>query len=91
MRRLSHSALVGFAAVSALLCAIAILDDGHVPFSIFFFLTLVGFGLFSFIGTNFNALAMDPLGHVAGTGVLRGQLAADGRGRRARRHHRPGL
>ena len=29
--------------------------------------TLIAFGLFSFIGTNFNALAMDPLGHVAGT------------------------
>jgi DHA1 family bicyclomycin/chloramphenicol resistance-like MFS transporter len=39
-----------------------------VPFPIFFFLTLIGFGLFAFIGTNFNALAMDPLGHVAGTG-----------------------
>ena len=67
MRRLSHSALVGFAAISALLCAIAVVDDGHVPFWIFFFLTLIGFGLFAFIGTNFNALAMDPLGHVAGT------------------------
>ena len=68
MRRLSHSALVGFAAISALLCAIAIFGNGHVPFSIFFLCTLFGFGLFSFIGTNFNALAMDPLGHVAGTG-----------------------
>ena len=28
--------LVGFAAISALLCAIAFFDDGHVPFSIFF-------------------------------------------------------
>ena len=25
------------------------------------------FACFGFIGTNFNALAMDPLGHVAGT------------------------
>jgi DHA1 family bicyclomycin/chloramphenicol resistance-like MFS transporter len=67
MRRLSHSALLGFTAASALLCLIAIVDEGHVPFWTFFLVTLVAFGLFGFIGTNFNALAMDPLGHVAGT------------------------
>jgi DHA1 family bicyclomycin/chloramphenicol resistance-like MFS transporter len=27
----------------------------------------VTFCMFAFMGTNFNALAMDPLGHVAGT------------------------
>ena len=37
------------------------------PFWVFYAATLVAFGLFAFIGTNFNALAMDPLGHVAGT------------------------
>jgi MFS transporter, DHA1 family, multidrug resistance protein len=67
MRRLSHSALLAFAAVSAALCLAAVANSGHVPFSIFFVLTLIAFGLFGFIGTNFNALAMDPLGHVAGT------------------------
>ena len=53
--------------MSALLCAIAVVDEGHVPFWMFFPFTLIAFGLFAFIGTNFNALAMDPLGHVAGT------------------------
>lgn len=67
MRRLSHSALLGFTAISAALCLIAIVGEGHVPFWAFFLLTLFAFGLFGFIGTNFNALAMDPLGHVAGT------------------------
>jgi DHA1 family bicyclomycin/chloramphenicol resistance-like MFS transporter len=67
MRRISHSALLSFVIASALLCAIAIVDEGHVPFWTFFLVTLVAFGLFGFIGTNFNALAMDPLGHVAGT------------------------
>ncbi len=67
MRFLSHSALAGFAAVSALLSFFATLGDGHVPFWIFYAATLLTFGLFAFIGTNFNALAMDPLGHVAGT------------------------
>jgi DHA1 family bicyclomycin/chloramphenicol resistance-like MFS transporter len=67
MRRLSHSALAGFAAISALLCAIAVLNEGHVPLWVFFLCVLVAFSMFAFIGTNFNALAMDPLGHVAGT------------------------
>ncbi len=67
MRLLSHSALAAFAAISALLCLIAIFDEGHVPFWVFYGATLLTFGLFAFIGTNFNALAMDPLGHVAGT------------------------
>ena len=38
-----------------------------MPFWIFFLALLIALGLFAFIGTNFNALAMDPLGHVAGT------------------------
>jgi DHA1 family bicyclomycin/chloramphenicol resistance-like MFS transporter len=67
MRRLSHTALLAFAAISALLCVIALLNEGHVPFWIFFVCTLTAFTMFAFMGTNFNALAMDPLGHVAGT------------------------
>lgn len=67
MRLLSHGALLGFAAVSAMLCIVAIVDGGHVPFWMFYLALLIALGLFGFIGTNFNALAMDPLGHVAGT------------------------
>jgi DHA1 family bicyclomycin/chloramphenicol resistance-like MFS transporter len=67
MRLLSHSALVVFAAMSALLYAIAVLDQGHVPLWVFFGCTSVAFCTFAFMGTNFNALALDPLGHVAGT------------------------
>ncbi len=67
MRRLSHMALVGFAVSGALLLLFAVLDDGQVPFAAFYLLTFLAFGFFAFIGTNFNALAMDPLGHVAGT------------------------
>jgi DHA1 family bicyclomycin/chloramphenicol resistance-like MFS transporter len=67
MRRLSHTALVGFTFVSALLSIAAILNGGHVPFWMFYGANLLTFCLFAFIGTNFNALAMDPLGHVAGT------------------------
>jgi DHA1 family bicyclomycin/chloramphenicol resistance-like MFS transporter len=67
MRLLSHSALVAFCLLSALLCVIALGDGGHMPLPVFLLLTLPCFGTFAFIGTNFNALAMDPLGHVAGT------------------------
>ena len=67
MRLLAHGALAGFACVSALLSTIALFDDGQIPFAAFYALTTVALCLFGFIGTNFNALAMDPLGHVAGT------------------------
>lgn len=67
MRLLSHVALVGFASISALLSIAAIVGHGHVPFWVFYGTNIITFGLFAFIGTNFNALAMDPLGHVAGT------------------------
>jgi DHA1 family bicyclomycin/chloramphenicol resistance-like MFS transporter len=67
MRLLSHSALAGFALTSAVLSAVAFVDQGYVPFLWFYVLMVVALCLFGFIGTNFNALAMDPLGHVAGT------------------------
>jgi DHA1 family bicyclomycin/chloramphenicol resistance-like MFS transporter len=67
MRRLSHGALIAFAIASGALCLIAIAGGGHMPFWVFYFLTTVGLCQFGFIGTNFNALAMEPLGHVAGT------------------------
>jgi DHA1 family bicyclomycin/chloramphenicol resistance-like MFS transporter len=67
MRKLSHSALAGFIVLSLLLFTIAAIGHGHMPLWAYFGLTLLAFGLFGFIGTNFNALAMDPLGRVAGT------------------------
>jgi MFS transporter, DHA1 family, multidrug resistance protein len=67
MRLLSHGALAAFALISALLSLIAFLGDGQTPFWVFYGANLLWFGSFAFIGTNFNALAMDPLGHVAGT------------------------
>ena len=67
MRRLSHGALTGFCALSGLHLLLAWLMGGATPFWLFFALVVPTFCLFGFIGTNFNALAMDPLGHVAGT------------------------
>ena len=67
MRRLSHAALIGFIGFSALQLAIALLAGEGQPFWLFYALVVPTFFCFGFIGTNFNALAMDPLGHVAGT------------------------
>ena len=67
MRRLSHAALIAFAGFSALQLAVAWGLGAVQPFWLFYLLIVPTFCCFGFIGTNFNALAMDPLGHVAGT------------------------
>jgi DHA1 family bicyclomycin/chloramphenicol resistance-like MFS transporter len=67
MRRLSHTAVLGFVAFSALQLAVALTLGDSEPFWLFYVLIVPTFCCFGFMGTNFNALAMDPLGHVAGT------------------------
>ena len=66
MRRLSQVALCGFISLSALLLAL-LFAFGQV-FAIFFPLFVLIFACFGLIGSNFNALAMEPLGKMAGTG-----------------------
>jgi DHA1 family bicyclomycin/chloramphenicol resistance-like MFS transporter len=67
MRRLSHLALSLFLALimSGLVLAFTLGDS--FPVWLFGILMAMLFACFGFTGTNFNALAMDPLGHVAGT------------------------
>lgn len=67
MRRLSHGALFAFLAISVIHFLITLACGGASPFWVFLPTTILSFCLFGFVGTNFNALAMDPLGHVAGT------------------------
>ncbi len=67
MRRLSHTALMCFAGLIALALALALGLGDAFPFWLFSLMIASIFACFGFIGTNFNALAMDPLGHVAGT------------------------
>lgn len=67
MRRLSHGALVGFLTVNAIWLAFTLAWPGHVPFPIFITLFALAMFQFGWIGSNFNSLAMEPLGHVAGT------------------------
>jgi DHA1 family bicyclomycin/chloramphenicol resistance-like MFS transporter len=65
MRPISHGALIGFMAVSALWFVLSLF--GTIPFALFLLLFALAMFQFGLIGSNFNALAMEPLGHVAGT------------------------
>ncbi len=65
MRRLAHSALLAFTILSLLFMVLA--DTGNLPF--FAFMTIFPIIMFCFglVGSNTMALAMEPLGAVAGT------------------------
>nr|WP_298103666.1 multidrug effflux MFS transporter [uncultured Shinella sp.] len=67
MRKLSHGALMGFLTVNTLWLVLTLVWPGHVPFAIFIVLFALSMFQFGWIGSNFNSLAMEPLGHVAGT------------------------
>jgi DHA1 family bicyclomycin/chloramphenicol resistance-like MFS transporter len=65
MRRVTHGALMFFAGMSGLWLILALSDA--LPFPVFmtvFALTMFSFGM---VGSNTQALAMEPLGAVAGT------------------------
>lgn len=65
MRRMAHGALLGFIALTGIVFGMALL--GPVPLWTFTGLFALAMMTFSWIGSNFNSLAMEPLGHVAGT------------------------
>ncbi len=65
MRRLSHGALIGFLTVSIVWLVWSL--NGLVPLPVFVFLFAAAMFQFGWIGSNFNALAMEPLGHIAGS------------------------
>jgi DHA1 family bicyclomycin/chloramphenicol resistance-like MFS transporter len=67
MRRLSHAGVVGFALMAALQLASALVFNGHPPLAFFVGSIALAMFLFSLTVPNFNALAMEPLGAVAGT------------------------
>ncbi|MEO0501072.1 MAG: multidrug effflux MFS transporter [Pseudomonadota bacterium] len=65
MRRISHTALILFTLLAlTLLGAMSIWGE---QLSIFFPLFALMFACFGLIGSNFNAMAMEPLGRIAGT------------------------
>jgi DHA1 family bicyclomycin/chloramphenicol resistance-like MFS transporter len=58
---------LGFLGINTLWLVLTLLWTPHVPFPIFIVLFALAMFQFGWIGSNFNSLAMEPLGHVAGT------------------------
>jgi DHA1 family bicyclomycin/chloramphenicol resistance-like MFS transporter len=67
MRKISHSALIAFVIVSAIHAAFAL--AGPVEFTIFYVLLLAAFFCIGFQGPNYNAIGMERLGALAGSGA----------------------
>lgn len=64
-RRVSHSALIGFIVIAAIHGALALIDQETIL--VFAALQSAMMFCFGLVGANFNSIAMEPLGHVAGT------------------------
>lgn len=66
MRRLSHGALIGFTVTAAIHLGVAYLMS---PPPLWLFMPLLGLDMFffGFVMPNFNSLAMEPMGEIAGT------------------------
>ncbi len=67
MRRLSHAGTVAFTAVGLVQVAVGLAYGGHPPLALFLGVLALNQFLISFAMPNFNALALEPLGAVAGT------------------------
>lgn len=67
MRRLSHFGNCAFILVAALLLGLSLLFAGRPPLTLFGPLLAAALFLMSLMATNFNAMAMEPLGAIAGT------------------------
>ncbi|HYD86678.1 MAG TPA: multidrug effflux MFS transporter [Vitreimonas sp.] len=77
MRRLSHVTLIAFTLIAAVIGALAAL--GLATFWVFFGLMALAFAMFGLISSNFNALAMEPVGRIAGSAsALYGAVSATG-------------
>ena len=64
-RRLSHGALIAYFTMALLLAGLTAM--GPIPFWLFFGISMLMMPLFGFVGSNFNSIAMEPLGAIAGT------------------------
>lgn len=67
MRRLSHAALLGFSFITFIWMLVQLYGPAPMPFPLFMLFFALAMFQFGWIGSNFNSLAMEPLGHVAGT------------------------
>ena len=64
-RKLSHGALLITIAVATVHSAVA--ASGHETLTMFVVLQAMQMATFGLIGSNFSAMAMEPVGHIAGT------------------------
>jgi len=65
MRRLSQSAIIGLITFSSILVLLSLFLEPNLAW--YFPLFAITFGCFGMIGANFSAMAMEPLGKIAGT------------------------
>jgi len=76
-RRISHIALIGYIMISGthLLCAI----NGIETIWSFAFFQALTMGSFALVGPNFGSMAMEPVGHIAGTAsAIQGTISTVG-------------
>ncbi|WP_375261236.1 multidrug effflux MFS transporter [Palleronia sp.] len=66
VRRLSQTALVAFIILGGIHLGLAIAFGGATPFPLFMVMFIMTMCCFGFVPPNLNALAMQPMGHVAG-------------------------
>ncbi|WP_279110417.1 multidrug effflux MFS transporter [Bartonella apis] len=67
MRKISHTLLLIFCIASLVWFIGSIYEGGATPFSYFMLLLVIIMFSYGGLGANFNSLAMEPLGKVAGT------------------------
>ncbi|THF52597.1 multidrug effflux MFS transporter [Allorhizobium terrae] len=67
MRKLSHGSLFGFITVNTLWLVAELYGPQPLPFALFMMFFSLSMFQFGWIGGNFQTLAIEPLGHVAGT------------------------
>lgn len=65
MRKIVHRALIAFLALAIVFFIFAYLD--RIPFAFMLVITMSTMFLFGFIATNTAAIALEPMGHIAGT------------------------
>ena len=74
-RRVSHSALLAFVAIAGLHLLIAAAGGETVP--VFLLAQAATLASFALAGSNFGAMAMEPVGHIAGTASsIQGAIAS---------------
>jgi DHA1 family bicyclomycin/chloramphenicol resistance-like MFS transporter len=66
MRRIGHAALLGYVAVSTIMLGLVLLL-GALPLAVFVGLFALDLFCFGLVMPNFNAIAMEPMGRIAGT------------------------